>query len=381
MYKPKYDGGSIVNLVSSIRNAYGVKSLYKPLDNLELSNDKKTVLIIIDGLGYHYLLKYGKKSYLYKNLKYEITSVFPATTVSAITSFSTGLAPQQHAMTGWFMYLKELGMVSAVLPFVSRAGRLSLDDGGVDYKEIYDQKTTFEELDIKSYSIKHSAYINSPYSRLTDRGAQELAFEDLDGFIENIKIAIKGESPKFVMAYWAMFDAICHEYGTDSDEALTHFREIDNKLKKLIEYAKNQNTTFLITADHGLMDTKDRKKVIELQDHPSFTETLIMPISGESRAVYCYVRPNKVRQFESYVKNEFKNYCDLYESKELVKEGFFGLYKINQKLLDRIGDYILIMKEDYIMKDFLPGEGKNIYIGNHGGVSKEEMLVPLIVVE
>jgi hypothetical protein len=39
------------------------------------------------------------------------------------------------------------------------------------------------------------------------------------------------------------------------------------------------------------------------------------------------------------------------------------------------------MKDNYIMKDLVLGEEQNIYIGNHGGVSKEEMFVPLVVIE
>jgi hypothetical protein len=51
----------------------------------------------------------------------------------------------------------------------------------------------------------------------------------------------------------------------------------------------------------------------------------------------------------------------------------------NKKLFDRVGDYILVMKENYILKDVLLGEHENKNIGHHGGVSKEEMYVPLIV--
>ena len=57
------------------------------------------------------------------------------------------------------------------------------------------------------------------------------------------------------------------------------------------------------------------------------------------------------------------------------------MYKPNPKLKDRIGDYVLIMKEGHIIKDSLMGRKESYHIGNHGGVSKEEMFVPLIVVK
>ena len=384
MYKPNYQNGSIVNLMSSIKEVLGGKSRYKPLDIFDFSNisKKNIVLIVIDGLGYNYLTKYGKDSFLYKNLKGKMTSVFPATTASAMTTFSTGLAPQQHALTGWFMYLKEIGAVSVILPFTSRAGDLKLTKGKIKYKDIYNEKSFFEDLKTASTSIKHKAYIDSEYSRLVDKGAKKLPFSNLNGFFRQINKALNTtDNKKYILAYWAKLDSLCHEKGADSQEAKGHFNELDKKVKSLADSLKNKNTAIIISADHGLIDTKEKNKIIELKNHPRFVETLAMPLSGEPRVVYCYVKPQKVKEFENYVKTEFKNACEIYKSDDLVKNNYFGLFEPNEKLKDRIGDYVLIMKENYIMKDLVLGEDQSIFIGNHGGVSEEEMFVPLIVVE
>lgn len=383
MNKPNYKNGSIVNLMASIKKALGGKSNYKPLEGFDISGiSKNIVLIIIDGLGYDYLAKYGKGSFLYENLKGEMTSVFPTTTVSALTTLSTGVAPQQHALTGWFMYLKEIGTVSVILPFTTRAGDLKLRKGKIKYKDIYNEKSFFEDLKTTSIAIKHKDYINSEYSRLADKGSKKLSFSNLNGFFRQINKALRiDNNRKYVFAYWAILDSLCHKKGTDSQEAKKHFNELDKKIKLLAKSLKNKNTTIIITADHGLIDTREKDKIIELKNHPQFVETLAMPLSGEPRAVYCYVRPQKVKQFESYVKKEFKKCCEMHKSDDLIKNNYFGLFEPNEKLKDRTGDYVLIMKENYIMKDLVLGEKKNIYIGNHGGVSHEEMFVPLIVIE
>lgn len=384
MYKPNYKNGSIVNLMSSIKRAFGGNSKYEPLESFDFSNfsGKNIVLIVVDGLGYNFLTKHGKDSFLYKNLKGKITSVFPATTTSAMTTYSTGLAPQQHALTGWFMYLKEIGAVSVILPFTTRAGNLKLSEGKIKYKDIYNEKSFFDDLKVSSFSIKDKAYIDSDYSRLADGGAKKLPFSNLNGFFKQINKSLNAtDERKYILAYWAKLDAVCHEKGTDSKEAKKHFDELDKKIKSFSKSLKNKNATLIISADHGLINTKEKNKIIELKNHPKFVETLAMPLSGEPRIVYCYVKPQKIEEFENYVKTEFKNACDLYKSDDLIKSDYFGLFEPNEKLKDRIGDYTLTMKENYIMKDLVLGEEQHIYIGNHGGVSEEEMFVPLIVVE
>ena len=57
--RPDYTN-NIVNLMSSIGAASGVTSPYSPLTSLDtLKESKNIVLMIVDGLGYNYLQKYG----------------------------------------------------------------------------------------------------------------------------------------------------------------------------------------------------------------------------------------------------------------------------------------------------------------------------------
>jgi len=64
---------------------------------------------------------------------------------------------------------------------------------------------------------------------------------------------------------------------------------------------------------------------------------------------------------------------------DLIKKGYFGLFKPNKKLLDRAGNYILLMKDNYSIQDVIIGDDRRQNKACHGGVSKEEMFVPLIV--
>ncbi|MFH0875354.1 MAG: alkaline phosphatase family protein [archaeon] len=373
--KPDYNGGSLVNLMSTISLSFNKIQKYKPLNILapkELTK-KNTILIILDGLGYNYLMQHGDGTVFEKHLKGKITSVFPSTTASAITTFITGTAPMQHAITGWFMHLKEIGAIAKILPFNLRVGGPQLTQLGILRSEIFREKKFACKIDAKSYiitSLKIKKAENIKEKNITIRG-----YNSINGFFEKILFASKKPGRKYIYAYWPDFDTNCHEYGVSSRETLRHFFMLAKKTELLLRKIKNSDV--IITADHGLIDTP-KEKCIFLNKHKKLYDCLTMPVCGDARCTYCYVRPDKVKEFTDYVENHLFFCCSLHKSEDLIKENYYGLFTPNKKLHERIGDFVLIAKDNYVLRDIIPGQKFKFLIGNHGGVSEDEMLVPLI---
>ena len=107
----------------------------------------------------------------------------------------------------------------------------------------------------------------------------------------------------------------------------------------------------------------------------------MLPLCGERRVPYCYVQPGQEAAFEHYVKTRLDHCAGLYRSAELIAQGWFGLGPANPRLAERVGHYALVMKDNYTIKDWIPGEQRYLTVGVHGGVSAAEMYVPLIVAE
>lgn len=382
MHLPNYINGSIVNLTSSILNAFGSRSLYKPLPSLNpktLQKSRNVVLVVIDGLGYDFVVEHGKDSVFQEKLVDKVTSVFPATSASCITSFMTGLAPQQHAVTGWFVYLKEVGMVSKILPFTPRVGRTSFSVMGIKPEHVFMHKSIFEKIKAQSYIVYGKDIIDSVYSHFYGKRAIRLPYKTLTGFFRQTRKAIQADDKrKFIYAYWPVFDSLCHEHGPSSKKVKAHFKELDRKIRGFAQSLERTDTTLIVTADHGLLDNEESDTIV-LEEHPKLQEALTLPLSGDMRTVFCYVHPNKAMQFENYVQKNFSHLCDMFRSENLIKKGFFGLGKPHPKLLERIGDYTLIMKRGSRMKDMLKGEKQKKHKGDHSGVSSAEMYVPLVV--
>lgn len=382
---PDYRGGSIVNLMSSIAGAFSQKAEYETLRLLppeKIKDSKNIVLMIIDGLGYEYLKRKGKSTILNKHCLGSITSVFPPTTASAITTFLTGAAPQQHAFTGWYMHLKEVGAVSTILPFCPRFGGPPFSAQGISIDAALDQKPFSGMIKAQNFSISHKDIAFSDFSKAMTGNSKVLPYGSLNRFFANIRKAIKSSNRrKYIYAYWPELDSLNHRYGVGHKKSEKHFREIDKKIRGLIKSIEGTNTALIITADHGLINTSP-ERTIKLEDHPKMKECLSLPLCGEARAAYCYVHPEKAQQFESYVRKNMKQCCRLFKSRELIDKNYFGLFKPNPRLFDRVGDYTLIFKENYIIRDFIGKENKKeAVVGHHGGVSKEEMLVPLALVK
>jgi hypothetical protein len=73
--------------------------------------------------------------------------------------------------------------------------------------------------------------------------------------------------------------------------------------------------------------------------------------------------------------------ADVVPSKMLVDEGWFGGGTPHPRFAERIGDVALMMRGRYTVKDWIPGESRHLHIGNHGGASEDEMLIPLVTEE
>jgi hypothetical protein len=351
--------------MSSIGGASGVSSQYSPLDSLDhLKESKNIVLLIMDGLGYNYLRKYGSDTTLHKNLKGSITSVFPPSTGSAITSFLSGLPPQQHGVIGWYVHLKEYGLVSRILPYTN-----AVDGNVIDapISRVIDVKGIFSDIKREYSMIYDNHIVDSLYTRNLAGRARRIGYSDIDTFFSSIRGAIsKTKKQSYVYAYWSTLDSISHFLGCESSEAKAHMKEFDGKLQNFVETLADSETTLIITADHGFNDVP-LENVVYTRDHPTLMECLTLPVCGDTRTGFCYVKPSKVSMFERYIKEDLGS--------------AFGLYDPHPLLSDRVGDYTLTFNEGYALLNCFPGFEPPELRGHHGGVSSDEVNVPLIVIE
>lgn len=380
---PDYRGGSLQNLMVSIEEALGSRTAGYPelglLPAASFEPDRNLVLLVIDGLGFDYLSR--RSGALREHLRGAITSVCPATTASAITTFLTGAAPQQHGFTGWFSWFRELGSVLAILPFKARCAAEPLN--GVDYTpaDLCGATPLTSRLTLPSHTVAPDWMADSAFNRAFQNDTRMWPYKGLDGlFSATLKAVKKDKAPAFVYSYWPEYDSLSHMFGVGSLEVEQHFEQLDQTFGRFLKVLKGTGTRLIVTADHGFIDSPP-ERMIEIADHPELADTLILPLCGEPRLAYCYVHPERQERFEAYVGNELAHAVDLMPSSRLIEQGWFGLGEPHPELQSRVGRYTMVLKENYKVRHWLLGEKPHQHLGVHGGVSEQEMRVPLVVVD
>lgn len=385
-FPPDFSGGGIVNLMGSILMASGASPNppYPPASILppeRLAAARHIILILVDGLGADFLTQLVPDSRMEALRIGTLTSVFPPTTATAIPVFYTGYPPQQHGLTGWFTYVRELGSLIAVLPFRPRCGGGSLGQYGVNPLQLTRAAPIFPRLKRRPFVLSPEKIAHSDFNRAFCLGAEILSYQGLEGFFRSLRLLLnRVREPSFVYAYWPDLDLLAHASGISSPKTLESFRLLDAAFADFLIDIHGSGTAVILTADHGFLDTGP-ERMLHLNDHPDLREHLRLPLSGESRTVYCHLRPGHEQGFLATIEDRLAPYLVAVPSQELLEQGCFGLGTPHPELPERIGDYTLLLRENYTFKDWLPGESPYVHLGVHGGTSREEMLVPLILAE
>lgn len=375
---PDYAGGSLVNLMSSLARGLGAESAHPPARLLppeEVAAARHVVLLVVDGLGHGFLS--ARSGALRERLRGRLTSVFPSTTAAAIPVFLTGATPLEHGLTGWHVYFREIGAVAAPLPFRLRAGGHSLREAGLTPGGLFGLEPVFDRLPLPCHVVSPHAIVNSEFNTALSGRALRHGYESVEEMFGIIEAILAGAPDRcYVYAYWPQLDTLAHRHGAGSAEVAAGFRALDTAFARFLRALRGSPSLVVVTADHGFLDATH---TIDLDDHPRLRESLVLPLCGEPRAAFAYVRAGREAAFEADVKGSLGNQLMLLPSRVVLQAGWFGPGTPHPQLENRIGDYVLLPRGGAIVRDWLAGEERYVHVGVHGGLSAAEMEVPLVV--
>jgi predicted AlkP superfamily pyrophosphatase or phosphodiesterase len=320
--------------------------------------------------------------------------VFPSTTAAALTSVSTGLTPQEHGLPEWFVYMDELDEVVVTLPF-ARVGEQGRDTlvGKIEPRFLFDGTTIFQRLKkegVRSLSLTNRALAFTAYSKESRRGSEVLPYASASDLAVSLRRRLeRARGRNLFYVYWSFIDTIEHIYGPNTPESeveaslISHALE-EGFLSKLGRTAARK-TLVIATADHGQINVipKDTVYMNRYRKLPSFLAQgpsgRIVPPWGSARDAYLRVREDKLDEAKKYLEGRLEGTASVMKTEDAIDDGLFGVNKPSQKFRRRVGN-LMVLPHDKKTVWYRYRKGDSLGLkGHHGGLSRDEMTIPLAV--
>lgn len=386
-YLPDYaERRTLVNLMATVIGARGGSSPHPELDGLpatDLIERRHIIYLVVDGLGIaqfeHYLDSVASSPFLGSQRPQVLSSVFPATTATATTTFLTGASPAEHAVLGWFLNLHDLGLVSAILPGTTRTGA-ALADVRFDLGGYLGIPSHLATVTTRRCAVNFGDLGSSRFSRACGRWDEEISIRTLDDLEAALRRLARREAPSLIYAYWPQFDPLCHQWGPRDPRCFDHLAAIDHTLARLAADLAGTETTLLVTADHGFVDTPV-ERIPDLAEVPELYGCLATLPTGDPRHANCFVRPHRIERFLERVASHLAEVCVPVPGEELLRAGLYGPGRPHPALESRVGDFVLLARDGQALASSVGGRAPLRMAGNHGGMGSEEMRIPLFRIE
>jgi len=384
---PDYDGFCVARIPNVIQQALGCDGHPTALgETLAAPRSRRVVLLILDGLGYHKFVSLRRNGRLQtlgvladRGKVLPLTSVFPSTTVAALASYATGRTPQEHGLIGYRLYLRETGTITNMihLTALGQESEGAIQALGLDLNTFLGGETVFGRLTdagIATHTLLPQHITRSGLSSLLYRGCSAIhgCVTWTDMLTTARRILTDEDGPTLVTLYWPSLDSVGHTRGPDTEAYAAEAAAIDQALRcELVD--RVDDVLLMVSSDHGFV-SMDSTDYISLESLPPLAATCLIPPLGEPRTSYLYARQDAditaVDRFE---------HAELWclSSRGAMERGLFGVGTPHPEARYRIGDLVVTstgktgIAHPYATSAKLPGM--------HGGLTEEEMLVPLLV--
>jgi hypothetical protein len=317
----------------------------------------------------------------------QITSVFPATTVAALSTLWTGYSPAHHGLLGFRLFLPDYAAAGQMITFTPAFGNYTntLVESGLEPETFLHVPGFAQQLQtaaIPTYSFKDRAYVKTPLSQMHGRGVQQeegaLSFADMMVQMRQLLEAKAGEK-LYAFAYWATIDGLSHHHNWQHPSVTAELHallyQIRTELFAPLSVAARRGTAVFITADHGQI-VCPLEEQIRLADHPELEQMLLMQPTGDARAVYLYAKHGRQADILAYVRENLAHAFVAVPTAAALSSGLFGPQPHAPTAVERTGDIILLARKGAALLNKLDDSRASQFVGWHGSLEADEMMVP-----
>ena len=368
----------------------------------------RVVLVVADGLGHlqlereiaagnaptlaHFIqqARAGDADVAYS----PITSVFPTTTVAALGSVNSGVAPTKHGLLGYTIFLPEFNTVAEMIRWgpLNRRGSFADAEFGQTPEEFFWSETMYARLHAagisRTFAVNPIGFSGTALTRMLHQHATYagyLSTSSLGPIVLRLLGEAPVEEPTYIYAYWPTVDTIAHLVGPFSPEHGSEVAAFDFQLGRMLNSLHTDGRTLvMVTADHGHVDSVP-EEAVNFEEHPELLAMLRVPPAGERRAVYLHPVAGATLDVAEYARERLQNVAVPMLRDDAVALGLFGPGELSERAAGRIGEVLLFPRGSLQLVakiETIDGSTPRVPVfrGLHGGLTPEEALVPLLAV-
>jgi hypothetical protein len=300
-----------------------------------------------------------------------------------LTSLATGLWPARHGIPGWNAYLPERGISVKPVLFRDRDTERHLSRLGVKPEELYVQPSIVPSFTRKTRAHMPARIARETYARYCRGDTAARGYRNAADAVARIAAhARRSGRADYDYLYYPDVDKVLHEKGLKDAKVRAKIAEIDATLLRLKERS-GAGTRIIATADHGLIDVP-REAYLTLGSEDGLMEELVVAPTGESRLPIFHVRSGAKgrgahKAFLSRAKEVMGEHFLLLPSDALGELRLLGPGPLSPVTRGRLGDYVGIAPKAAVLEYVPPGKKPRYFKSFHGGLSPDEMRVPLFL--
>lgn len=376
-------------LTSAVMEGYG-----KPFRNV--------VVFLIDAFGWRFYEQYRESSAFLRRFEKDgrelvLTSQFPSTTSAHVTTMHTGLPVGKSGVFEWYYYDPTVDDIVMPLLFSfgrDRKRRNSLLDAGITAETILPAGTFYQRLaaqGVRSMVFQNREYAESPYSQAVLKGAQIVPVSSfqhsLDGLVDDLE---RAQGSNYYFVYCDNFDAALHHHGPGSAEAHREVTQILEALERSFMQrmsGRTRDTLVLVTADHGQVEIDPGTTFYVDRAFEGFQDLMrtgargnLLAPGGSPRDFFIYVKQERLAEAHELLSRELEGRAEVRLVSELVESGLFGPTP-EKRLLDRVSNLVVLPYPGHSVWWSGGGVYDNQFWGHHGGLTPQEMEIPLAALE
>ncbi|MEU2357655.1 nucleotide pyrophosphatase/phosphodiesterase family protein [Streptomyces misionensis] len=374
---PQYGTGSLADLLPTLAAGMGVPGMSATIT--ELAPVDRACVFLVDGLGWEQLRAHPDEAPFLTSLLGSsrggtgrpLTAGYPATTAASLASVGTGLPPGAHGLPGYTVRDPATGALMNQLrwqpytdprrwqpyPTVFQLAH----DAGVHAAQV--SSPAFERTPLTKVALSGGSF----HGRLSGEDRVDLAAEQLAAGDRSL-----------VYTYYAELDGSGHRYGVASDTWRGQLMYVDRLAQRLAEQLPPRSALY-VTADHGMIDVPfDDEHRIDFDTDWELRAGVAL-LGGEGRARHVYAVPGAHNDVLTCWREVLGEQFWVASRDEAIQAGWFGPH-VDERVYARLGDVIAAAYDDVLIIASEREPKESALVGNHGSMTPEEQLVPLLEV-